>query len=80
MKNVEYCCFRQGSANKKGLGWAKRIGIFGLSIACVLSPISLSSGKAGEAILTQFQYLQWLAHLAGQLGVAIPHQHRRSKR
>lgn len=65
MKNVEYCSVRQGSANKRGLGWAKRIGVLTLGIACLLSPLSLSSAKAKEAILTEFQYLQWLAQIAG---------------
>ena len=65
MKNVEYCSVCQGSANKKGLGWVKRIGVFGLSMACLLSPIGLGSSKASDAIITQLAYLQWLAQVVG---------------
>ena len=72
MKNVEYCYVRQGSANKRGLGWLKRIGVLALSIACFLSPLGLSSGKAHEPILTEFQYLQWLAQIAGATPLLPP--------
>ncbi|HEY2952498.1 MAG TPA: hypothetical protein VGK40_07950 [Verrucomicrobiae bacterium] len=72
MKNVEYCYVRQGSANKGGLGWFRRIGVLALSVVCLLSPLSLSSGHAKEMILTEFQYLQWLAQIAGATGMLPP--------
>jgi hypothetical protein len=50
----------------------KRIGVLALSIACFLSPLGLSSGKAHEPILTEFQYLQWLAQIAGATPLLPP--------
>jgi len=65
MKNVEYCSFCQGSANQKGLGWIKGIAVFGLTVACLLSPIGMTKGRAADAAVNQLEYLQWLVNLTG---------------
>ena len=61
MKNVVLSCFCQGSAKKKGLGWAKKIGAMALGLLCLMAPLSVKA----QAI-TQLEYLQWLVQLAGE--------------
>ncbi len=65
MKNVEYRSFCQGLANQKGLGWIKGIAVFGLTVACLVSPIGMTKGQAADAVVNQLEYLQWLVNLTG---------------
>ena len=58
----------QGWAGSQVQGWAIRIGVMAVGVACYVAVLSPTTASAGSSSVSQLKYLQTLAQLTGESG------------